>query len=422
MLKNFWYAVEFADRVTTKPIKITVPRSDLALYRTPKTAVRSSCPTSACTAARRSPAVGPGGRDCIVCPYHGWEFEPDGAVHEDPGEPARPGHPEEGAGRLVPGAGEATASSGSSSATCPRRSGPPIPVWPEFDDLHGERRQVHARCTGEFLWKANYERILENGCDIAHAPFVHGGVFGNPEKPEVPEYELEIPDEWSAFATVVLHPPRPRASGRSTAKGDKEPEEPPAGATTRRLDAAEHDQAARPAVDGQHDHLRHQHPDRRDDHAGQVGRSCAPSSPGKWANKNAIAARPAKIFYQDAEVVEQRPPRAAAVRPRRGAARQERPRSRCTTAAAARSWPTRAGCSATRTASRVTCRAARRPSSPRRPAGRTPSWPAPGCTRPRATTPPSRRPSASARAHRRGRGRRCGSRRRHRVRREGHGQ
>ena len=58
--------------------------------------------------------------------------------------------------------------------------------------------------TGEFLWKANYERILENGCDIAHAPFVHGGAFGNPQKPEVPAYELEMPDEWSAFATVSL--------------------------------------------------------------------------------------------------------------------------------------------------------------------------------------------------------------------------
>lgn len=91
----------------------------------------------------------------------------------------------------------------------PEEERPPIPVWPEFDDLVENGGRFRA-VTGEFLWNANYERILENGCDIAHAPFVHAGAFGNPEKPEVPEYELEQPDEWSAFATVDLYPPAPR--------------------------------------------------------------------------------------------------------------------------------------------------------------------------------------------------------------------
>lgn len=61
--------------------------------------------------------------------------------------------------------------------------------------------------TGEYLWHSNYERVLENGCDIAHTPFVHAGSFGNPDRPEVEEYTLDESDEWSAFATVSMHPP-----------------------------------------------------------------------------------------------------------------------------------------------------------------------------------------------------------------------
>ena len=36
MLKNFWYAVEFSDKVTTKPERITVLGQHLVVYRTPK--------------------------------------------------------------------------------------------------------------------------------------------------------------------------------------------------------------------------------------------------------------------------------------------------------------------------------------------------------------------------------------------------
>ena len=90
----------------------------------------------------------------------------------------------------------------------PEAERPPLPLWPEFAHLKENGGRFRA-VTGDFLWHANYERIVENGCDIAHGPFVHAGSFGDPERPEVPDYELERPDEWSAFATVDLTPPAP---------------------------------------------------------------------------------------------------------------------------------------------------------------------------------------------------------------------
>ena len=83
----------------------------------------------------------------------------------------------------------------------PEEERPPIPDWSDIDDTENYRA-----VTGSFLWKSNYERILENGVDVAHTPFVHGGVFGNREKPEVPEFEIES-SPWHCKVSVVLNPP-----------------------------------------------------------------------------------------------------------------------------------------------------------------------------------------------------------------------
>ncbi|GHJ47989.1 hypothetical protein Cs7R123_53310 [Catellatospora sp. TT07R-123] len=205
MLKNFWYAVEFADRVTTKPMRVTALGQHLALYRTPKgrpVALSDLC-------VHRGAALSGGWTKdgCIVCPYHGWEYDADGQCTKIPANLP---------GRAIPKKARVDSYPVQEKygfvwvflGDLPESERPPLPVWPEFDDLKENGGRFRA-VTGEFLWHSNYERILENGCDIAHAPFVHAGSFGNPERPEVQEYELEVPDEWSAFATVDLYPPRP---------------------------------------------------------------------------------------------------------------------------------------------------------------------------------------------------------------------
>jgi phenylpropionate dioxygenase-like ring-hydroxylating dioxygenase large terminal subunit len=221
MLKNFWYAVEFADRVTTKPIKVTVLGQHFAVYRTPKTG-RAVVLSDLCV--HRGAALSGGwtkeGEDCIVCPYHGWEFQPDGAVTKIPANQPGRGIPKKARVDSYP-VQEKYGFVWAFLGDLPEEERPPLPEWPEFDD-RVENGGKYAMVRGEFLWKANYERILENGCDIAHAPWVHGGVFGNREKPEVPQYEIEMQDEWSAFATVVQYPPKSKGLWSLKAKGDKD--------------------------------------------------------------------------------------------------------------------------------------------------------------------------------------------------------
>ncbi len=149
----------------------------------------------------------------------------------------------------------------------PEEERPPIPDWSAVDDT-----ETYRAVTGTFLWKSNYERILENGVDIAHTPFVHAGAFGNPDKPEMPEFEVET-SPWHCKASVKLNPPKPKGIwGRiNPDKGDLQ--EPPAGAGLDDLVAAQRDPARGRPADGQAEDLRRQHPDRRGDHARQVHRA-----------------------------------------------------------------------------------------------------------------------------------------------------
>ncbi|WLQ52114.1 aromatic ring-hydroxylating dioxygenase subunit alpha [Streptomyces poriferorum] len=203
MFKNFWYAVEFADRVGRKPAKVVCLGQSLVLYRTKDgrpVALSDLC-------AHRGAALSGGSLsdDCVVCPYHGWRFDPEGACTSIPANMPGRGIPKKARVDSYP-ACERYGFVWVFMGDLPEAERPPIPVWPEFDDLV-ENGGSYRMVTGEYLWNSNYERVLENGCDIAHTPFVHGAAFGNPDRPEVEEYTVEQPDEWSAFATVSMHPP-----------------------------------------------------------------------------------------------------------------------------------------------------------------------------------------------------------------------
>ena len=206
MLKNFWYAVEFADSVTVKPMRVTVLGQHLALYRTPEG--RPVALSDLCVHRGGALSGGEVKGDCLACPYHGWEYAPDGQCVKIPANQPRQPIPSKARVDSYP-VREKYGFIWVFLGDLPEAERPPMPVLPELDDLIENGGRFRA-VKGEILLQANYERVLENGCDIAHGPFVHAGSFGDPDRPEVPDYEVEHPDEWSAFATVNLVPPAPK--------------------------------------------------------------------------------------------------------------------------------------------------------------------------------------------------------------------
>lgn len=199
MFKNFWYAVEFTeDVVAGKPMKVKLLGQQLVLYR--KGSDNSVvCLSDLCVHRGAALSDGSVKGDCVVCPYHGWEYEPDGAVSKIPA------HPDKGIPRKARVDSYPTQEKYGFvwvfMGDLPEEERPPLPDWSLIDDT------VNFRAVrGSFLWRSNYARILENGIDVAHTPFVHGGVFGNPEKPEVKDYDIEE-SEWSCKITTTLNPP-----------------------------------------------------------------------------------------------------------------------------------------------------------------------------------------------------------------------
>jgi phenylpropionate dioxygenase-like ring-hydroxylating dioxygenase large terminal subunit len=200
MFQDFWYAVEFSAVINQKPRPIKLLGEELVIYRTAKgevVALRDRCVHRGSTLSNGWVEKG-----CIVCPYHGWQYQADGTCVKIPANAAAVGIPSKAKVKAYP---------------VQEKYGW---VWvfmgdleklnqtsiPELDYL---KDPAFAKIEGDFNWVANYERVLENSLDIAHAPFVHAGAFGNRDQPEVENYNVEV-YESGAGATVFLDPSPPR--------------------------------------------------------------------------------------------------------------------------------------------------------------------------------------------------------------------
>ncbi|MFC5819327.1 aromatic ring-hydroxylating dioxygenase subunit alpha [Nonomuraea harbinensis] len=200
MLKNFWYAIEFSHVVEHRPRKVTCLGQDFVIWRRRDGSV--ACLSDLCVHRGGALSLGTLVEDRVACPYHGWEYEPDGTCVKIPANPPGRGIPKKArvdAYPIVEKYGLVWAYLGD----LPEDKRPPIPHMAEHDDP--AFRAVYWQTVVE----ANYERAMENVVDAAHTPFVHGTAFGNPDKPEIPDYEV-TQGEWHAEADILLNPPAPK--------------------------------------------------------------------------------------------------------------------------------------------------------------------------------------------------------------------
>ncbi|MDG2242554.1 MAG: aromatic ring-hydroxylating dioxygenase subunit alpha [Rhodospirillaceae bacterium] len=195
MLMNNWYVAGFADEITVEPNHVRMLAQDYVLFRDENGTL--NCLSDICIHRGASLSRGRVHNGCIECPYHGWRYRGDGSGSEIPAHPdvripkrvRVDSYPvQERYGFVWVFLGD-----------IPEEERPPIPEFPEYDAPG--RRNVR----GTFKWNANYGRVLENGCDFAHAAFVHPS-FGNRDWPEIKKYET-FPGEWSYGARLTMPTP-----------------------------------------------------------------------------------------------------------------------------------------------------------------------------------------------------------------------
>jgi phenylpropionate dioxygenase-like ring-hydroxylating dioxygenase large terminal subunit len=213
MLKNLWYAVEFSNAISTSPKLLRFLELELVLYRTTEGQVQAM--NNACVHRGAALANGWISQNCIVCPYHGWQYQPDGTCVKIPSQSPTLSIPNQAKMTTYP----VREKHGWIWLFLGDQIPGELPSIPNFPQLQsGNFRSIQ----GEFDWNANYERVLENGLDFAHAPFVHAGSFGNPRLPEIEDLEIES-YEGGASATVHLAATPPKGLWKLLVRGERAP-------------------------------------------------------------------------------------------------------------------------------------------------------------------------------------------------------
>lgn len=137
-------------------------------------------------------SIGRVDRDEVVCAYHGWRFGSDGRCSRVPALPElRP------PARATVRTYAATERYGLVWVCVGQPAGEVLP-FPEHADP-----ALNTVVCGPYEVASSGPRIVENFLDMAHFPFVHDGILGEPGRDEVRDYRVEAWDD-GAGGTGVL--------------------------------------------------------------------------------------------------------------------------------------------------------------------------------------------------------------------------
>jgi phenylpropionate dioxygenase-like ring-hydroxylating dioxygenase large terminal subunit len=115
----------------------------------------------------------------LVCPYHGWRYDTSGQCVHIPSNPS-----------LVPSR-RACASHYTVQEKygvvwmCLGEPARPLDFFPEYGSAGGRCINLAPQTI-----RSSGPRVVENFLDMAHFPFVHTGILGEPTHTEVPNYEV----------------------------------------------------------------------------------------------------------------------------------------------------------------------------------------------------------------------------------------
>lgn len=164
MLINFWYPLARSEELADTPLKVRALRHDFVLFRDSRGSAH--CLADICVHRNGSLAAGAVQGDCIQCPYHGWRYDGDGVCQRIPTLPD---------GDEIPGSARVDAYPVEERyglvfaflGDLPEAERPPILAAPEWG------ADGWSTIMMEYLWRAHYERVMENGIDATHAEFSH---------------------------------------------------------------------------------------------------------------------------------------------------------------------------------------------------------------------------------------------------------
>jgi phenylpropionate dioxygenase-like ring-hydroxylating dioxygenase large terminal subunit len=140
--------------------------------------------------------------ECLVCPYHAWEYAPGGQCVRIPAHP----------GMTPPAKARVQV------FRVRERYGA---VWACLGEPHGdvpefafaETSGFRTISAGPYIFRALGPRVIENVLDVAHLGYVHAGLLGDPARLEVEDYEVSDAVTGPEAKQIRIWQPNPDGTG-----------------------------------------------------------------------------------------------------------------------------------------------------------------------------------------------------------------
>jgi phenylpropionate dioxygenase-like ring-hydroxylating dioxygenase large terminal subunit len=141
--------------------------------------------------------------ECLICPYHAWEYAPSGQCVRIPAHPG-----------LTP-----PAKARAQVFAVRERYGA---VWVCLGEPHSDVPEFAFADTpgfrtipaGPYVFRALGPRVIENVLDVAHLGYVHAGLLGDPERLEVEDYEVADGAAGPEAKQIRIWQPNPDGTGK----------------------------------------------------------------------------------------------------------------------------------------------------------------------------------------------------------------
>ena len=200
VLLNDWHVVAYApDLKEDKPMPVRLLEEDLVLWRVGD---KIHAWRDLCVHRGTRLSLGKIQGETLMCPYHGWTYDETGQCIRFPAHPtqkppatacAKTYHVREKYNWIW---------------VCLGNPAQDIPPFAQWDDT--SFRKIHC---GPYHYNASGPRAIENFLDVAHFPFVHRGYLGDPEHPEINDYEAEVRPDGVTARGITVWQPDPDGSG-----------------------------------------------------------------------------------------------------------------------------------------------------------------------------------------------------------------
>ncbi len=206
LLLNEWFAVAWSTSLSENKLEpVRVLGQDLVLWRTSEGvhAWKDLCVHRGAKLSLGKICATEKG-ECVVCPYHGWEYNSSGACVR------MPAHPEQAPPSRARVETFAVQEKYGLVWVCIGEPKGNIHSFPEAG-APGFRLVS----TGPYHFHAQGPRIIENILDLAHLPIAHAGMLGDPAHADIGEYAVTTTAEGIVARDIPIWQPDPDGTGRA---------------------------------------------------------------------------------------------------------------------------------------------------------------------------------------------------------------